>query len=112
MPGDAPVYTAQEVRARLGISTFVLPEETSWPELMRRAAEAGIATLEILDRRSEFQEENPATMKQMLAAVREFGLSVTSFHSRSVDFGGLGLQEEIDRSKLMIDHLLELGGTV
>jgi len=81
-------------------------------EALRQIADAGIATLEIIDEREEYQEEDPSTMKAIVAACREFGLSVTSFHSRSINYHELGLDAEIERSKRMIDHLLAIGGKV
>ena len=108
-----PAYTAEEVRARLGISTVVfIGQDLPWHDLMRQIADAGIVTLEVLDRREEYQEEDPDTMNSIVEAIREAGLTVTSFHSRSVDFQRLGLEAEIERSRRMIDHLIELGGAV
>lgn len=113
MTTRAPFYTAEQTRSRLGISTWVLHGQMSLGrEALRQIADAGIATLEIIDEREEYQEEDPSTMKAIVAACREFGLSVTSFHSRSINYHELGLDAEIERSKRMIDHLLAIGGKV
>ena len=112
-PAGETTYSAEQIRSRLGISTWVLHGQIPLGrEALRQIAEAGIATLEIIDLRDEFQEEEPSTMKESLDACREFGLSVTSFHSRSINYHELGLEAEIDRSKRMLDHLLEVGGNV
>lgn len=106
-------YTAEQIRARLGISTYVLHGQMPLDrEGLKMIAEAGIATLEIIDEREDYQEEDPATMKAIVSACREFGLSVTSFHSRSINYHELGLEAEIERSRRMIDHLLEIGGKI
>ena len=108
-----PFYTAEQVRSRLGISTYVLYGQMPLQrKAMELIAKAGIAAIEILDQREDFQEEAPRTMREIAAACRESGVSVTSFHSRSVDFHELGLNAEIERSKRVIDHLLDIGGTV
>lgn len=108
-----PCYTAEQIRVRLGISTYVLHGQMALGrEGLRQIAEAGIVTLEIIDERGEYQEEDPSTMKEIVAACREFGLSVTSFHSRSINYHELGLDAEVVRSKRMIDHLLAIGGKV
>ena len=117
MVTTGPFYTAEQIRSRLGISTYVFEGQAPLDrEGLKHVAEAGIATLEICDRRKaeppDFLEEEPATMKGIVAACREFGLTVTSFHSRSISFHDLGLAAEIERSRRMIDHLLELGGKV
>ena len=106
-------YTAQEVRARLGISTMVFDDDTPLDrDAFRVIADAGIATVEIIDRREVFQEEDPASMADVVANCRDFGLTVTSFHSRSVRFNERGVGPEVERSKRMIDHLLALRGKV
>lgn len=110
-----PFYTAEQIRSRLGISTFVLLGQVKVRrESLKQIAEAGIATIEITDQREEFQEEDPSTMKAIVDICKEFGLSITSFHSTSINFDqvGLELEAEIERSKRMIDHLLEIGGRV
>lgn len=110
--GDDGFYTVEEIRSRLGISTLVFDETPVDRESYRLIAEAGIRYVEILDRRDTFQEEDPASASDITAACREFGLSIISFHSRSVKFAELGVEPEVERSKRMIDHLLALGGKV
>lgn len=113
MSGAETFYTAEQIRCRLGISTWVLQGQVPLGRgALRHIAEAGVVTLEIIDEREHFQEEDPSTMKAIVAACREFGLSVTSFHSRSINYQELGLDAEIERSKRMIDHLLDVGGKV
>ena len=110
--GDS-AYTAEEIRSRLGLSTWVLHGQAPvGREALEQIAEAGVVTLEIIDERDAYQEEEPSTMKAMIDACRELGLSITSFHSRSINYRELGLNAEIERSKAMIDHLLEVGGKV
>lgn len=113
MTTTEPKYTAEQIRSRLGISTWVLHEAASLErEGLQQIAEAGIVTLEIIDKRDDYQEEDPSTMKELLDACREFGLSITSFHSRSINYHELGVDAEIERSKRMIDHMLDVGGRV
>ena len=80
-------YTADQIRSRLGISTHVRTGQVPLgPKALRRIADAGIVTLEIIDRREDYPEEDPSSMNGIVAACREFGLSITSFHSRSINF--------------------------
>jgi len=110
--GDA-TYTAEEIRSRLGLSTWVLHGQApTGREALEQIAGAGIVTLEIIDERDAYREEEPSTMEAIIDACREFELSITSFHSRSINYHELGLDAEIDRSKRMLDHLLEVGGKV
>jgi len=113
MAAKESFYTAEEIRARLGISTYVLHGQIPMGrEGLKRIADGGIVTLEIIDERDQFQEEDPATMKAIVTACQELDLSVTSFHSRSINYHELGLEAEIERARRMIDHLLEIGGKV
>ena len=121
-------YTADQIRLRLGISTYILSEQKPLDrDGLKLIAEAGIPTIEILDDREQFQEEDPSTMKQIVAACKDLGLSIASFHSRRIDYRERsirtpvefgppnrfkGLKAEIERSKRIIDHLLDLGGSV
>ena len=71
--------------------------------------------MEILDIRDQFQEEEPQTMKEIVSACEDLGLSITSFHSRSINYarnGKVQWQKEVDRSKRMIDHLISIGGKI
>lgn len=106
-------FSADELRARLGVSTVVIDEDTPLDcKVFSSIAGAGIATVEIIDRRDEFHEEDPASMAGVVAACRGAGLTVTSFHSRSVQFQERGVEAEVARSRRMVDHLLSIGGTV
>ena len=108
-------YTAEEIRSRLGVSTFAFDGRPLDRKDLEDIAQAGISHLEILDNRDQFQEETPQTMKDIVAACRDLGLSITSFHSCSINYAQTGqaeLQKEVDRSKRMIDHLISVGGKV
>ena len=108
-------YTAEEIRSRLGISTYAVPSDPFDRKGLEEIARAGISHLEILDIRDQFQEETPQTMKDIVAACRDLGLSITSFHSCSINYAQTGQaewQKEVDRSKRMIDHLISIGGKV
>jgi len=106
-------YSADDIRSRLGVSTYVIDETIPMnSESLRLIADAGISGVEIIDRREQFLEEDRATMEGIVAGCREVGLRILSFHSRSVQFHTLGVEAEVERCRRMIDHLLDVGGNV
>lgn len=107
-------YTAQQIRSRLGISTAAVRPPLD-RESLESIRQAGISYLEISEIRDQFQEEEPQTMKEIVAVCRDLGLSINAFHSPSIvnyPNDKSQWQKEIDRSKRIIDHLISIGGRI
>ena len=109
-------YSTEEIRSRLGISTSALADKLLDPSSLEEIRRAGIQYLEIMENpMNQFQEEDPKTMKGIVLACKDLGLSIRSFHTLSIDFARGGENQrhkEVERSKRIIDHLISIGGNV
>ncbi|MAE62704.1 MAG: hypothetical protein CMJ18_00405 [Phycisphaeraceae bacterium] len=120
-------YTADEIRSRLGISTSVVSDRPLDATILEQIREAGIPNLELQEHPiNPYRDDEPETMNEIVSACRALDLSIVSFHARFYEVRGhldwsdrnnLGWagesqrRREVDRCKLIIDHLLSLGCT-
>lgn len=110
-------YTAQEIRDRLSISTFVFwghrpIDKGVFDELARH----GIQRIELLESPEQFDMADASSMKLVGEACRNSGIQVVAFHCFKTDFNDI--DDEVsrkgrsERCRRQIDNMLEMEGTL
>ena len=110
-------YTAQEIRDRLSISTFVFwghrpIDKGAFDELSRH----GITRIELLESPEQFNMTDVSSMKLVGEACRSSGIEVVAYHCFRTDFNDVDTEstrlERTDKCRRQIDTMLEMGGTL
>lgn len=109
-------YSEEEIRNRLGISTFAFHGIRPLDKAALNDIRAnGISIIEIFPEAGQFSFEEPDSRRDIRTECEAIGLSVASFHCPSINYGAedeSARRAEVERSKRMIDTLISLGGRV
>ena len=110
-------YTADEIEARLSISTLVFRGYRPIGErTLEELARHGLTRIELLESREQFDMEDSKSMAHIARACRSTGVAVGSYHAHQTTFSDVGTESErqarVDVCRRQIDTMLELGGTV
>ena len=110
-------FTAQEIRDRLSISTFVFwgrrpVDKGAFDEL----AHHGIGRIELMESPEQFDMADAGSMKLVGEACRSSGIEVMAYHCCETDFNDVESESvrrgRTDRCQRQIDNMLEMGGTL
>ena len=117
MDDGSGFYTVDELRERLSISTAAFLRhrpigESALGDLTR----CGIRRIELLESPEQFDMTDMRSMRFIDEVCRSCGVEIVAFHAHRTTFSDLDTEakrrERVDRCRLQIDTMLELGGVV
>jgi len=120
-------YTAEELKARLSISTFVFWQNRPDVDLdadidligrgaLEELARSGISKIELFESRPQFDMSYTSSMKCIGDACKSCGIDIAAYHTSRINFQDIETEtarrDLVDCCRRQIDTMLELGGTV
>ena len=120
-------YTAEELKDRLSISTFVFWEPRPDVDMdadidlisrgaLEELARSGISKIELFESRPQFDMSYISSMKFIGDACKSCGIDIAAYHTTRINFQDIETEpqrkELVDCCRRQIDTMLELGGTV
>ena len=114
---DGAVYTRQEIRKRLSISTVVINGyRPVCEQTLKLFVENGIHRIELSESPGQFNMTNKDSMKYVGYACKSVGINISSYHCSKTTFEDIETEEErqdrVDICRRQIDTLQELKGKV
>ena len=110
-------YSADEIRQRLSISTYVFHFFRPVGEhALGELAEHGIRRIELIDSPEQFDVTNSRSMRLFADVCESCGIQIGSYHAWKTNFSDIETEEQrvarVDLCRRQLDTLLEMGGRV